>query len=499
MAYFNRKDNTIYLSSIYANIPNFREDGIGMHILAYKKNHGRLDVTHSNIKEKLELLGYTVKSLQDLNYYLPKNHEILDEIEAGKFLCTNGKILDESYLDQSRGYSIGIPNVFINQTKTKKGELQYQIYNKNDNKKFTSIIKFFRYYNLPISFDDLSKYFLNNILPYMSKIKYNTNIYTEFDYHTVFPDENTIDIYSWLLKYNLKLKSADGKTFIVYDDKKIYYHQFSKENLHFCYDNNINLKDITINKKTYKLYDVINWYKEDLAKTNKGSNKSRISTYIIRKNYPINYHVKSSGNYYFLNNIAKREFEHLYNNHLKQYNFPKPVTPDNIHFNYIDNNGQYINSIENHEVNININQLAQSITLRNNNILGLIKNKYLDFNFNKQPFPLSYTTNDIIYKLNELQQVFSEIVNGLFGTNYSKELTEDDIIYIKELFKTRENGIAQRNERNKLKENNITRRQFTNLKKRYPDLTDDEIFQIHKAKKRKVKNWWNYVMNKLKS
>ena len=189
MAYFNRKDNTIYLSSIYSNIPNFREDSIGMHILAYKKNHGRLDVTHTNIKEKLELLGYTVKSLQDLNYYLPKNHEILDEIEAGKFLCSNGKILDESYLDQSRGYSIGIPDIFINQTKTKKGELQYQIYNKNDNKKFTSIIKFLRCYNLEITFDNLSEYFINEILPHMSKIKYNADIYTENDYYTVFPNK----------------------------------------------------------------------------------------------------------------------------------------------------------------------------------------------------------------------------------------------------------------------------------------------------------------------
>lgn len=492
MAYFNRKDNTIYLSSIYSNIPNFREDSIGMHILAYKKNHGRLDVTHTNIKEKLELLGYTVKYLQDLNYYLPKNHEILDEIEAGKFLCSNGKILDESYLDQSRGYSIGIPDIFINQTKTKKGELQYQIYNKNDNKKFTSIIKFLRCYNLEITFDNLSEYFINEILPHMSKIKYNANIYTENDYYTVFPNKNTINIYSWLLKQKLSLKSADGNSFIVYGDEKIYYHQFSKENLHFCYDNNINLKDIKINNKTYKLYDVINWYKDDLIKKNKGSNKSRVSTYIIKKNYPINYHIKGSNNYYFLNNIAKREFEHLYNNYLKHYNFPKLNETDNIHFNFIDNNGFYINEINGQPLKINANKLAQSIILRNNNILGLIKNQYLDFNFNKVPFPLSYTIQDIINKLNELQIVFSEIVNGLFNTNYSKELTKDDIIYIKELFKTRNNGIAQRNERNKLKENNITRRQFTTLKKKYPNLTDEEIFKIHKDKKKRsedLKKW----------
>ena len=114
------------------------------------------------------------------------------------------------------------------------------------------------------------------------------------------------------------------------------------------------------------------------------------------------------------------------------------------------------------------------------------------FNFNKVPFPLSYTIQDIINKLNELQIVFSEIVNGLFNTNYSKELTKDDIIYIKEVFKTRNNGIAQRNERNKLKDNNITRRQFTTLKKKYPNLTDEEIFQIHKDKKKRsedLKKW----------
>lgn len=496
MVYYNQKNNTIYLSSIYSNIPNFKTDNCGNYLYIKKGNRqfGRIDITPENIKEKLEFVGYNVKTLDDINYYLPNNYKILDEIEEGKFLCTNGEILDDSYFDTLRGCCIGIPNVFIEKTRNKKGEIRYYIYNKlNKKKSYASVVRYLRMNNLPCNLEQFSPYFINEILPHMStKTSYNTTIYDERDYYNTFTTENTKDIYSWLKKYNLYVnKSKEINTYYLYNHKnKDFKIRIQKKTLDYCYKYNIKPQEIIINNKKYKIEDILKWYEKNFIKINTISPKSRESTYSIRNGFFIKPCVTSHNNKYFLENLSRRYFTIMHKEYLEKLNFPKFKEVENKHFNYITKYGIYENTINKQKVSIDINKLVQSMvnaSRKPHNIINIIGKDYYDFNYNRKKFKETDTIDDIIKTFNTIQSIIAPIINNLFDMNYPFKLTDNDIAYLKTLFKTRINKIAQKNkietENKLLKENNMNRKKYYYYKKKYPTLNIQEIIDKYRERK----------------
>ena len=496
MVYHNQRNNTIYLSSIYSNIPNFKTDNCGNYLYIKKGNRqfGRIDITPENIKEKLEFIGYNVKTLDDLNYYLPNNYKILDEIEEGKFLCTNGEILDDSYFNTRSGCCIGIPNIFIETTRTKKGKIQYYIYNKLNRKtRYASIVRYLRINNLPCNIEQFSPYFINEILPKMSiRTNLNNNIYTELDYYNTFTTKNTKDIYSWLKTYNLYVKYTNDKnTYYLYnniDNNDRTY--IKKKTLDFCYEHNIKPQKICIYDKEYNIADIITWYEKSFARAIKKTSKSRGSKYTIRWGFPMKPCVTSHNNKYFLENLFRRYFTIMHKEYLEKLNFPKFKEIENKHFDYITKYGIYENTINNQKVSIDINKLVQSLvnaSKKPHNIITIVGKDYYDYNYDRKKFKETDTIDVIIKTFNNLQAIYAPIINNLFNMNYPTQLNDNDIAYLKKLFKGRMNRIRQKNrietENKLLQKHNMTRKKYCYYKNKYPTLNIQEIIDKYQERK----------------
>lgn len=180
----------------------------------------------------------------------------------------------------------------------------------------------------------------------------------------------------------------------------------------------------------------------------------------------------------------------MHKEYLEKLNFPKFKEVENKHFNYITKYGIYENTINKQKVSIDINKLVQSMvnaSRKPHNIINIIGKDYYDFNYNRKKFKETDTIDDIIKTFNTIQSIIAPIINNLFDMNYPFKLTDNDIAYLKTLFKTRINKIAQKNkietENKLLKENNMNRKKYYYYKKKYPTLNIQEIIDKYRERK----------------
>lgn len=478
-----KQDNTIYLSNILDGIPHLKTDKNGNRYFyfydRYKKgfiDKPRIELDIDNISQTLRTAGYNVKSIYDLNYYLPPNLKILDEISYGQFLCNDGTIITNEYFDTFNGYSIGIPNVYKNSndyiiiTNQRKSTKKY--------KSYANIPNYLRDNGLELSINMLSDYAKNNLKnTLLSKIKTNNTVIILKDYQTTLPNPKKTyrNIYSWALQSNIYLETDKNNTYVANKNKHDeYLFKITKKQLIWLFDNNIPLTTkITIENKTYNVIDIYNWYHKYNViniKNIQKKYKNIHSRYSVTSIFPIKPWVSASNNKYYLSNLFKRQLNLMFIELHEKYNLPKHSFSIPKQFNNF-NNKNYQHKLPNGDsIDIPIEQIL-NITKRR--ILGASQKSLKSLYNIDIPFKefRHWGFNTIIQKINDYQHEYAPVFNKILKTNISHTLNQTDIDYIQTTYQPYIDRLTtiqnQETKQKHLSQLNATNKQIYYIKNKY--------------------------------